>query len=144
MPTKKTTKKSVAKKAPAKKTAKAPAKKAVAKKVAAKKTEIKKAEVKKAVAKKPAVEKPLKQGRRKLVKDSQSHDKDTGSTDVQIALLTGKINDLAKHLKDHPKDHDSRQGLLKMVGRRRRLMNFLRAGDDAKYQALVKDLKLRK
>jgi len=91
-----------------------------------------------------SVSKPLKQGRRKLVKESQAHEDDTGSTDVQIALLTGKINDLAKHLKDHPKDHDSRQGLLKMVGRRRRLMNFLRNGDENKYQALVSELKLRK
>lgn len=86
----------------------------------------------------------LKQGRRALVKKMQSHEKDTGSTEVQIALLTGKITDLVKHLKEHPKDHDSRQGLLKMVGRRRRLLRFLQQGDAAKYQALVVDLKLRK
>ena len=126
MPTKKkTTKKETLKTAP---------------KAAAKKVEEK---VEETVEKKVET-KPLKQGRRKLVKNSQSHENDTGSTDVQIALLTGKINDLAKHLKDHPKDHDSRQGLLKMVGRRRRLMNFLRNADENKYQALVSDLKLRK
>lgn len=86
----------------------------------------------------------LKQGRRALVKKMQSHDKDTGSTEVQIALLTGKITDLIKHLKDHPKDHDSRQGLLKMVGRRRRLLRFLQNGDAGAYQSLISDLKLRK
>lgn len=86
----------------------------------------------------------LKQGRRALVKKMQVHDNDTGSTEVQIALLTGKIVDLVKHLKDHPKDHDSRQGLLKMVGRRRRLLRFLQNGDPATYQSLIADLKLRK
>lgn len=86
----------------------------------------------------------LKQSRRKLVKDSQAHDADTGSTEVQIAILTGKINDLTKHLKEHAKDHDSRQGLLKMVGRRRRLLRFLKKGSEAEYTDLVKELKLRK
>lgn len=93
---------------------------------------------------KPGSDAKLKQGRRALVKKMQSHDKDTGSTEVQIALLTGKIADLIKHLKDHNKDHDSRQGLLKMVGRRRRLLRFLQNGDAAAYQSLIADLKLRK
>lgn len=95
-------------------------------------------------ADKPGSDTKLKQGRRALVKKMQSHDKDTGSTEVQIALLTGKITDLIKHLKDHPKDHDSRQGLLKMVGRRRRLLRFLQSGDAKAYQSLIVDLKLRK
>jgi len=86
----------------------------------------------------------LKQGRRKLVKQMQTHDKDSGSTEVQVALLTGKINDLVKHLKDHPQDNDSRQGLLKMVGRRRRLLRFLKKGSETKYQNLIAELKLRK
>lgn len=93
---------------------------------------------------KPGSDAKLKQGRRALVKKMQVHEKDTGSTEVQIALLTGKISDLIKHLKDHPKDHDSRQGLLKMVGRRRRLLRFLQNGDAGAYQSLISDLKLRK
>ena len=93
---------------------------------------------------KPGSDTKLKQGRRALVKKMQAHDKDTGSTEVQIALLTGKITDLIKHLKEHPKDHDSRQGLLKMVGRRRRLLRFLQSGDAGAYQSLISDLKLRK
>lgn len=86
----------------------------------------------------------LKQGRRGLVKKMQKDENDTGSTEVQIALLTGKINDLIKHLKEHNKDHDSRQGLLKMVGRRRRLLRFLHHGDPEKYEGLIKELNLRK
>lgn len=93
---------------------------------------------------KPGSDAKLKQGRRALVKKMQAHEKDTGSTEVQIALLTGKITDLIKHLKEHPKDHDSRQGLLKMVGRRRRLLRFLQNGDAGAYQSLISDLKLRK
>jgi small subunit ribosomal protein S15 len=79
-----------------------------------------------------------------LIKKYQIHKEDTGSTEVQIAVLTKKIADLTGHLKDHKKDFDSRMGLLKMVGKRRRLLNYLRKTQDEKYQKLIKDLGLRK
>ena len=79
-----------------------------------------------------------------LVKKYQSHKNDTGSTDVQVALLTEKIAELAKHLKKHNKDQDSRRGLLMMVGKRRRLLNYLKKSDVKKYEQLIKDLGLKK
>ncbi len=79
-----------------------------------------------------------------LVKKYQSHKNDTGSTDVQVALLTQKIAELAKHLKKHNKDQDSRRGLLMMVGKRRRLLNYLKKNDPKKYEKLIKDLGLKK
>lgn len=79
-----------------------------------------------------------------LVKKYQSHKNDTGSTDVQVALLTQKIMELAKHLKKHNKDQDSRRGLLMMVGKRRRLLNYLKKNDVKKYEKLIKDLGLKK
>jgi len=79
-----------------------------------------------------------------LIKKYQTHKKDTGSTEVQVALLTEKILELAKHLKKHQKDSDSRRGLLMMVGKRRRLLNYLKKDDPKKYEKLVKDLKLKK
>lgn len=79
-----------------------------------------------------------------LVKKYQSHKNDTGSTDVQVALLTQKIAELAKHLKKHNKDQDSRRGLLMMVGKRRRLLNYLKKNDVKKYEKLIKDLGLKK
>ena len=79
-----------------------------------------------------------------LIKKYQTHKKDTGSTEVQVALLTEKILELAKHLKKHQKDSDSRRGLLMMVGKRRRLLNYLKKDDLKKYDKLVKDLKLKK
>lgn len=69
---------------------------------------------------------------------------DTGSTKVQIALLTERINDLTGHLRDHQKDHHSRRGLLMLVGQRRRLLNYLRKDDLEGYRALIKELGLRK
>jgi len=72
------------------------------------------------------------------------HDGDTGSPEVQVALLTKRIEDLTEHLKTHKKDHHSRRGLLKMVGQRRRLLNYLQAKDMERYRSLVKDLELRK
>ena len=69
---------------------------------------------------------------------------DTGSADVQIALLTARINDLTGHLRSHPKDHHSRRGLLKLVGRRRRLLNYLQRNDLEGYRALIKELGLRR
>ena len=72
------------------------------------------------------------------------HEGDTGSPEVQIALLTKRIEHLTEHLKFHKKDHHSRRGLLKMVGHRRRLLNYLQSRDVERYRALVKELKLRK
>jgi small subunit ribosomal protein S15 len=72
------------------------------------------------------------------------HEKDTGSSNVQIALLTKRINDLTGHFKIHPKDHHSRRGLLKMVGQRRRLLNYIKRKDPAQYRTLIQELGLRK
>ena len=72
------------------------------------------------------------------------NDKDTGNTRVQIALLTQRINDLTEHLRAHKKDHASRRGLLMLVGRRRRFLNYMQKTDLDGYRQLVKDLGLRK
>ena len=77
-------------------------------------------------------------------KQFQLHPKDTGSADVQIALLTTRINELTQHLQAHVKDHSSRRGLLKMVGQRRRLLDYLSSTDTKRYQELIKKLNLRK
>src|SRR6185437_3775562 len=69
---------------------------------------------------------------------------DTGKTEVQIALLTARINDLNEHLRENRKDHHSRRGLLMMVGRRRRLLNYLRDNDLERYRALLRELGLRR
>jgi len=83
-------------------------------------------------------------GKVDLIKKYQSHKEDTGSTEVQIAILTKKISELTKHLKEHKKDFDSRRGLLMMVGKRRRLLNYLKKSEEDKYQKLIADLGLRK
>ena len=77
------------------------------------------------------------------IEKHRSHDKDTGSTKVQIALLTERINYLTGHFKDHAKDHHSRRGLLKMVGQRRRLLDYLRRTDVDGYRRLIQELGLR-
>jgi small subunit ribosomal protein S15 len=69
---------------------------------------------------------------------------DTGSTRVQVALLTARINDLTEHLREHQKDHHSRRGLLMLVGRRRRLLNYLAKNDLEAYRALIAELGLRR
>ena len=69
---------------------------------------------------------------------------DTGSPEVQIALLTQRINELGSHFKSHHKDHHSRRGLLKMVGRRRRMLKYLQQNSDDRYRTLIKELGLRK
>lgn len=69
---------------------------------------------------------------------------DTGNTRVQVALLTQRINDLTEHLREHKKDHHSRRGLLMLVGRRRRLLNYLQRNDLEAYRSLVRELGLRK
>ena len=80
----------------------------------------------------------------KLIQDFKLHDKDTGSADVQVALLTERINHFTEHLQKNKKDHSSRRGLLMMVGQRRRLLDYLHTKDVARYQAVTKKLKLRK
>ncbi len=72
------------------------------------------------------------------------HQKDTGSSQVQVAILTARINELSKHLVDHPKDDHSRRGLLGLVGKRRRHLNYLRIHQKEEYDTLIKELKLRK
>lgn len=72
------------------------------------------------------------------------HGKDTGSPEVQIALLTSRITHLTEHFKIHKKDHHSRRGLLKLVGGRRRLLNYLKGKDVTRYKTLIKSLSLRK
>ena len=69
---------------------------------------------------------------------------DTGNTKVQVAILTHRINELTEHLKLNKKDHHTRRGLMKIVGKRRRLLNYLEKSDVLKYRALIKDLKIRK
>jgi len=80
----------------------------------------------------------------KFIQDFRIHEKDTGSADVQIALLTERINHLNEHLQKNLKDHSSRRGLLVMVGQRRRLLDYLHSTDNTRYQAVTKKLKLRK
>ena len=78
-----------------------------------------------------------------IIKKYQLHETDRGSAPVQVAILTGRINDLRTHFDAHKKDHHSRRGLLKMVGRRRRLLEYLKQTDVERYQALIADLGLR-
>jgi len=82
--------------------------------------------------------------RTKVVKDHQRHGKDTGSAEVQIAMLTEKIAALSDHLKGHVKDHHSRRGLILMVGKRNRLLRYLQNNDRERYQGIVNKLGLRK
>ncbi|MCC7260508.1 MAG: 30S ribosomal protein S15 [Alphaproteobacteria bacterium] len=79
-----------------------------------------------------------------LVKEYAVKAGDTGSSEVQVALLTERINNLTEHFKAHVKDHHSRRGLLIMVGRRKRLLDYLKKTDVARYEALIKRLNLRK
>ena len=78
------------------------------------------------------------------ITDYRLHETDTGSPEVQVALLTERINHLTDHLKVHPKDHHSRRGLLVLVGRRRRLLDYLRRNDVERYRALIAKLGLRR
>ena len=78
-----------------------------------------------------------------IIKKYQLHENDRGSAPVQVAILTFRINDLRTHFDSHKKDHHSRRGLLKMVGRRRRLLDYIKKNDVESYRALIKDLGLR-
>jgi small subunit ribosomal protein S15 len=84
------------------------------------------------------------QAKAKTIGDFKLHERDTGSADVQIALLTQRINHLTEHLQKNKKDHGSRRGLLMMVGQRRRLLEYLQLKDVNRYQTVTKKLKLRK
>ncbi|HEY3021209.1 MAG TPA: 30S ribosomal protein S15 [Solirubrobacteraceae bacterium] len=88
---------------------------------------------------------PLTQERKsELVTQFGANPEDTGNTRVQVALLTERINDLTQHLRDHKKDHHSRRGLLMLVGRRRRLLNYLQKKDLEGYRSLIRELGLRR
>ncbi len=79
-----------------------------------------------------------------LIKKFSTHEGDTGSAQVQVAILTERINELTGHFGKHKKDHSSRRGLLKMVGRRRKLLNYLRKHDESGYKGLIGELGIRK
>ena len=85
-----------------------------------------------------------KETKQEIIKKFGRDEKDTGSSEVQIALLTERINELTEHLKVHVKDNHSRRGLLKMVGKRRNLLNYLSKSDLPKYREVVEKLNLRK
>jgi small subunit ribosomal protein S15 len=78
-----------------------------------------------------------------VMEKHRAHESDTGSTKVQVALLTERINSLTEHFRTHPKDHHSRRGLLKMVGTRRRLLTYLKRSDLPSYRSLIEELGLR-
>jgi small subunit ribosomal protein S15 len=82
--------------------------------------------------------------KKKIVTEHRRHDGDTGSAEVQVALLTARINDLSEHLKTHQKDHASRRGLLKMVGKRNSLLKYLAHTAPERYQQTIRKLGLRK
>lgn len=85
-----------------------------------------------------------KERKNEIVKKYGGSEDNTGSTEAQIAILTARINDVTDHLKEHSKDHASRRGLLKLVGKRRRLLNYLQDKDIEKYRELISDLGIRK
>ncbi|MGB3863280.1 MAG: 30S ribosomal protein S15 [Candidatus Aminicenantaceae bacterium] len=85
-----------------------------------------------------------KEDKENIVKDNRTHSKDTGSPEVQIALITNRINYLTEHFSTHKKDYHSRTGLMKLVGQRKRLLEYLKQQDVKRYESLIKKLKLRK
>lgn len=85
-----------------------------------------------------------KERKEEIIEKYGGSTENTGSTEAQIAIFTERINDLTDHLKDHPQDHASRRGLLKMVGKRRRLLNYLAKKDIETYRTLISDLGIRK
>jgi small subunit ribosomal protein S15 len=85
-----------------------------------------------------------KEAKLEIIKQHGRNEADTGSPEVQIAMLTRRINELTEHLRTHPKDHYSRRGLLKLVGRRRRFLNYLQKENLEGYRALIKELGLRR
>ena len=85
-----------------------------------------------------------KESKAEVISEYASHEGDTGSSDVQVAILTRRINELTEHLRTHKHDHYSRRGLLKLVGRRRRFLNYLQRTNLEGYRALIKELGLRR
>ncbi len=85
-----------------------------------------------------------KQRKSKIIKEYKTHDKDTGSPEVQIAIFTGEIKNLTSHLKKHKKDNHSRRGLLKMVAKRKKLMDYLKREDEKRYKSVARKLELKK
>ncbi len=79
-----------------------------------------------------------------VIEDYRTHESDTGSPEVQVALLTQRINQLTEHFKTHAKDHHSRRGLLKLVGRRRRLLDYMKKQDVERYKTTIERLSIRK
>ena len=86
----------------------------------------------------------LKEDKQKLISEHARTQGDTGSPEVQVAVLTQRITELTEHLKTHPKDHHSRRGLLRMVGRRKRLLDYLRREDIERYRSIIGKLGLRR
>lgn len=86
----------------------------------------------------------LPQDRQEVISSFARHEGDTGSPEVQVALMTQRINHLTEHLRDHPGDHHSRRGLLKLVGRRKRMLAYLRDDDIERYRSLIGELGLRR
>lgn len=84
------------------------------------------------------------EAKKEIIGKFKTHDVDTGSPEVQIALLSKRISDLTEHFKVHAKDHHSRRGLLKLVGQRRRLLNYLKRKDVNRYRTLIQELGIRK
>lgn len=84
------------------------------------------------------------QTKQALIKEFQLHETDTGSPEVQIAILTNKITYLTEHLKQHPKDHHSRRGMLKMIGQRRSLLNYVKEKDIERYRKIINVLGIRR
>jgi len=82
--------------------------------------------------------------KQKIIEEYRTHEDDTGSPEVQVAILTQRINHLTEHLRTHKHDYHSRQGLLKMVGKRRRLLNYLAKNDVERYRSLISRLGLRR
>ncbi|MDG5815935.1 30S ribosomal protein S15 [Chitinispirillales bacterium ANBcel5] len=85
-----------------------------------------------------------KERKQEIVREFGNNEKDTGNSDVQIAFLTERISHLTAHMKNNPKDHHTRYGLLKLVGQRRSLLDYLKANDIERYRILIKKLKIRK
>lgn len=86
----------------------------------------------------------MSQAKTEVIREFRMHETDTGSTDVQVALLTQRINELTGHFKTHTKDHHSRRGLLKLVGQRRRLLDYMKRRDAERYRQVIERLGIRK
>lgn len=84
------------------------------------------------------------EAKQKVIEDYRTHEKDTGSPEIQVAVLTERINNLQSHFKEHAKDHHSRRGLLKMVSTRKRLLGYLQKNEVERYRTLIKRLGLRR